>query len=53
MVIDRLPRLTEHVQEHVQLLQEIIDGNEKQASALARQHVERFEAAVRSALFAA
>ena len=52
MVIDRLPRVAEHVQEHIQLLQDIIDGNADQASALARGHVEGFEAAVRSALFA-
>lgn len=53
MVIDRLPRLAEHVQEHIQLLQDIIDGDADQASALARHHVEGFEAAVRAALFAA
>lgn len=53
MVIDRLPRLTEHVQEHIELLQNVVDGNDERASALARHHVEGFETAVRSALFAA
>jgi len=53
LVIDRLPRLTEHVHEHLELLQAVIDGNEDRASELARHHIEGFETAVRSALFAA
>ncbi len=53
LVIDQLPRLTEHVHEHFELLQAVIDGNEDRASGLARHHIEGFEVAVRSALFAA
>lgn len=53
LVIDQLPRLTEHVHEHFELLQAVIDGDEERASELARHHIEGFEVAVRSALFAA
>lgn len=53
MVLDRLPNLSRHVHEHVDLLAAVIDGNESTAAALAREHVDGFERAVRAALFAA
>jgi DNA-binding GntR family transcriptional regulator len=53
MVLDRLPDLSRHVHEHVDLLRAVIDGDEAQAAELARIHVSGFERAVREALFAA
>lgn len=53
MVLDRLPNLARHVHEHMDLLAAVIDGNESTAAALAREHVDGFERAVRAALFAA
>jgi DNA-binding GntR family transcriptional regulator len=53
MVIDRLPDLSRHVHEHLNLLRAVIDGNEAQAAELARVHVSGFEHAVREALFSA
>ena len=52
MVIDRLPRLSTHVEEHLELLQAIIDGDEQTAARLAAEHVAQFETAVRTALLA-
>ncbi len=53
MVLDRLPDLSRHVHEHVDLLRAVIDGDEDKAAELARIHVSGFEHAVREALFAA
>lgn len=53
MVLDRLPDLSHHVHEHVDLLRSVIDGDEARAAELARTHVSGFEHAVREALFAA
>ncbi|MEV7573466.1 GntR family transcriptional regulator [Arthrobacter nitrophenolicus] len=53
MVIDRLPDLSLHVHEHVNLLNAVIGGDEDKAAELARVHVSGFERAVREALFAA
>jgi DNA-binding GntR family transcriptional regulator len=53
MVLDRLPDLSRHVHEHVDLLRAVIDGDEAGAAELARVHVTGFEHAVREALFAA
>lgn len=53
MVIDRLPDLSHHVHEHVDLLRAVIDGDEDRAAELARAHVSGFEHAVREALFKA
>jgi DNA-binding GntR family transcriptional regulator len=51
MVLDRLPDLSRHVHEHVDLLGAVIDGDEARAADLARSHVSGFEDAVRRALF--
>jgi DNA-binding GntR family transcriptional regulator len=53
LVMDRLPGLGGHLHEHVALLQAVIDGNEERAAELSALHIEGFEAAVRSAMFAA
>lgn len=53
LVIDQLPHLAGHLHEHFDLLQAVIDGDAARAAELARRHVDGFEAAVRSALFAA
>jgi DNA-binding GntR family transcriptional regulator len=53
MVLDRLPDLSRHVHEHLDLLEAVIEGNEARAAELARMHVDGFEKAVRTALFAA
>lgn len=50
LVIDKLPRLSSHVQEHLELLEAIIDGNESTAASLSAEHVTQFESAVRAAL---
>ncbi|MGR6901680.1 GntR family transcriptional regulator [Glutamicibacter creatinolyticus] len=49
-VIDRLPRVSTHVKEHLGLLQAIIDGDEAEAARLAGLHVGQFEQSVRTAL---
>lgn len=48
LFIDRLPGLEQHVHEHGQLLRAVIDGDEAKASAVAAEHVENFERAIRS-----
>ena len=53
MVVDRLPDLSGHVHEHLNLLRAVIDGDEDSAADLARVHVSGFERAVREALFSA
>lgn len=53
LVLDRLPDLSRHVHEHLDLLAAVIDGDEARAAELARHHVDGFEKAVRKALFAA
>lgn len=53
LVLDRLPGLSAHLDEHLNLLRAVIDGHEETAAELARAHVDGFESAVRNALFAA
>lgn len=50
LVMDRLEGVAGHLHEHRDLVEAIIDGDSERAAALARSHVERFEAAVRIAL---
>ena len=51
MVLDRLPDLSRHVHEHLDLLRAVIDGDEARAADLARIHVSGFEDAVREGSF--
>lgn len=50
LFIDRLPGLGGHVHEHGPLLRAIIERDAEKAAALAADHVEGFEAAIRSAI---
>ena len=50
LFLDRLPRVDEHVGEHVQLLQAIATGDAERADELAREHVLGFEKAVRAVI---
>lgn len=50
LALDRLPRSTDPIEEHLKLLQSIIDGDENEAYRMAAEHVSHFESAVRSAL---
>jgi len=50
MVIDRLPDVSSHIAEHVALLRSIAAGDAELAGAIAHEHVNSFEALVRSVL---
>jgi DNA-binding GntR family transcriptional regulator len=50
LVLDRLPAITEHIAEHVGLLQAILDGDAEGAARLAGEHVRHFERTVRAVL---
>jgi DNA-binding GntR family transcriptional regulator len=50
LFLDRLPRVDEHVGEHVDLLQAIAAGDGDRAEELAREHVIGFERAVRAVI---
>jgi DNA-binding GntR family transcriptional regulator len=50
VVLDRLPRLGEHVLEHRDLLQAVLDGEPERARELAAAHVTTFEREIRSVL---
>jgi DNA-binding GntR family transcriptional regulator len=50
LLLDRIPGLAGHVQEHDALLRAIAAGDADQAASLARDHVARFEHEVRSVL---
>jgi DNA-binding GntR family transcriptional regulator len=49
-VLPRLGTMKPHVQEHVDLIQAVLDGNPQQAEHLATEHVTHFEDMVVSAL---
>lgn len=49
-VIDRVPVVANHVEEHVALLGSIVEGRAEDAAEIAREHVQSFEKAVRAAL---
>lgn len=51
LVLERLPDLTGHVQEHLTLLRAVLDGDPSRARELALRHVSGFEEAVRETLF--
>jgi DNA-binding GntR family transcriptional regulator len=50
LVLDRLPTIGDHVQEHVGLLRAIADGLADQAAELALAHTTHFEQSVREVL---
>lgn len=50
LVLDRLPSISEHITEHVDLLRAILSGDADRAAGLAAEHIESFEQTVRSAL---
>lgn len=50
LVLDRLPDISEHVAEHVDLLEAVLDGRTDDAERLCAEHVARFEQVLRIAL---
>ncbi|RGE24376.1 GntR family transcriptional regulator [Leucobacter sp. wl10] len=50
LVRDRIPDISAHVGEHVELLRAILDGDADRAAALSEAHVRHFEDTVRSVL---
>lgn len=50
VVRDRIPDISDHVHEHIELLQAILDGDENRAAACAAAHVHHFENTVRGVL---
>jgi DNA-binding GntR family transcriptional regulator len=50
VMLDRIPPMGEHVQEHAALLRAVLDGDPERAEELALAHVRRFDRVVRSAL---
>lgn len=50
LMIDRLPVMRDHIEEHIPLMRAILDGEEAAAEALALEHVRHFDAEVRSVL---
>lgn len=49
-VIDRVPIVDDHVQEHVTLLAAIVEGRAEEAREIALEHVASFEKAIRATL---
>ena len=50
LFLDRIPAVAGHVEEHVALLEAIVEGEAEQAARLALEHVVGFERAVRAVL---
>ena len=50
LVLDRLPSVSEHIREHVGLLEAIVERDGDRAAQLAAEHVTHFEAAIRAVL---
>ena len=50
MVLEKVPAVSEHISEHVELLETIADGDADRAGKLALEHVTSFEQAIRSVL---
>ncbi len=50
MVMDRLPSIAGHIQEHAALLRAIIAGDPEESRLLAEEHVRHFESTIRSIL---
>lgn len=49
-MLEKMPSVTSHIAEHVELLNAIADGDEDKAAALALHHVSSFEETVRKVL---
>lgn len=49
-MVDRLPPVKSHIDEHTGIIKAILEGDETQAERLARKHVLHFEEITRSAL---
>ena len=50
LMLDKMPSVSGHIAEHVNLLNAIVEGDGDRAATLALEHVVRFEAAVREVL---
>jgi DNA-binding GntR family transcriptional regulator len=50
LVLERLPSVSEHIKEHVALLEAIVAKDPDRAAELAASHVTHFEAAIRAVL---
>lgn len=50
LFLDRLPDMAGHVVEHRDLLRSIVAGHERQAAALTRSHINRFEQSIRAVI---
>jgi len=50
LVLDKVPQVTGHIAEHVQLLDAVVAGDEELAARLALEHVTSFEKTIRSVL---
>ena len=50
LTLDRLPSVSEHIHEHVDLLRAIVDQDEDRAARLAAEHVRHFESTIRAVL---
>lgn len=50
LVLDKVPSVVGHVQEHADLLRTIADGDAEAAARMALEHVTSFEATIRKAL---
>jgi len=48
--LDRVPLVSEHISEHVALLEAVVAGRAEEAAQLAYEHVTNFERSVRNAL---
>jgi DNA-binding GntR family transcriptional regulator len=50
LVLDRLPSVSQHIREHVALLEAIVDRDADRAAELAESHVTHFETTIRAVL---
>ncbi|WP_082497415.1 MULTISPECIES: GntR family transcriptional regulator [Micrococcaceae] len=50
MVLEKVPSVSSHIAEHVELLEAVADGDSERAGKLALEHVTSFEQAIRSVL---
>jgi DNA-binding GntR family transcriptional regulator len=50
MVLEKVPSVASHIEEHVELLEAVADGDSERAGKLALEHVTSFEQAIRSVL---